>query len=71
MLPKALNFSTRELRPEWGEADLSILHRNQRPAPLLPLSCFGTWAAWIAESAEGKAAPADYVALAVLVAGRH
>lgn len=47
--------------------DMSILRRNQMPAPRFPLEVLGPAAAWVEATAESKCAPIDYVALSVLV----
>ena len=46
----------------FAKLDLSILNRNHLPAPPLDLAIFGSWAEWIAATAECKNAPIDYVA---------
>lgn len=51
----------------WPEPDLSILSPHREPAPAFPLDVLGpAWAAWVVAAAESKAAPVDYVALALL-----
>src|SRR5262245_25733915 len=48
--------------------DMSILRRNQLPAPRFPVEILGPAAEWVKTTAESKAAPVDYVALSVFVA---
>jgi hypothetical protein len=51
----------------WPEPDFSVLQRNRRPPPKLPISAFGpAWADWIATAAEAAACPPDYVAAPLL-----
>src|ERR1700730_12049967 len=47
--------------------DMSILRRNQMPAPRFPLEVLGPAAGWVEATAASKCAPIDYVALGVLV----
>ena len=47
--------------------DMSLLKRNQMPAPRFPLEVLGPAADWVKTTAESKCAPVDYVALATLV----
>ena len=47
--------------------DMSLLKRNQMPAPRFPLEVLGPAADWVKATAESKCAPIDYVALGVLV----
>ena len=48
--------------------DMSIVKRNQVPAPAFPLDVLGPAADWVRASAETKSAPFDYVALTLLTA---
>lgn len=53
----------------WGTPDMDVLRLNPKPAPVLPLDCFGpAWAAWITETAAAAACPPDYVAAPLLAA---
>src|SRR5262245_51491347 len=47
--------------------DMSILRRNQLPAPRFPLEVLGPAADWVRTTAESKCAPVDYVGLGVIV----
>lgn len=56
----------------WPDPDMTLLRSEHGAAPELPLEkVFGSvWARWIAEAADAKGAPPDYIAAAVLaVAG--
>ena len=51
----------------WLEPDPSLLASERGDVPPLPLDVFSPdWSAWIADTAQGAGAPADYVALALL-----
>src|SRR5262249_25587345 len=56
---------TGERSPASGP-DMSIIQRTRVPAPTLDLTAFGPWADWITKAAASKAAPVDYIALALL-----
>jgi 5S rRNA maturation endonuclease (ribonuclease M5) len=46
----------------WPKPDLSILYRNPEP-PAFPIEIFeGPMGTWLSQTAEGRAAPVDYVA---------
>ncbi len=50
--------------------EMGILTRTRLPAPALPLDAFGpSWVRWLERTAAGANAPADFVALPLLVAG--
>jgi hypothetical protein len=54
---------------EWPEPDLALLTPHRCAAPALPLDVFGPfWSGWIADAAEAKGSPADFVALGLLAA---
>jgi len=50
----------------WPEPDMSIVQGSQTPAPAFPLHVFGALSGWIAQAAEAKNAPSDYVAAGML-----
>jgi hypothetical protein len=52
---------------EWPKPDFRLLQDGPRPAPPLPLECFGEAAPIIKGLAASKAAPIDYAALSLLV----
>jgi hypothetical protein len=58
-----------ELAPvfEGPSPDMGIIKSTRLQPPPLPLDVFGGWSNWISETAEGKAAPADYVAVSLLI----
>ena len=75
MQPNAVQLKTRLPRPvdgwqepEWGAPDMAVMYGNRTSAPSLPLDIFGDWSTWISQTAEGKAAPVDYVAVSLLAA---
>ena len=47
--------------------DMSVCNGGRRPAPGLPLEVFGPWQDWIKLQGEACSAPADYVAMALLI----
>lgn len=54
---------------DWPKPDLFIVSPHRAAAPELPLDLFGPyWSGWIADAAEAKGSPPDYVA-AALIAG--
>ena len=42
------------------QPDMSIVQRNQTPAPPFPLEILGEAADWVKQTAESKSAPVDY-----------
>ena len=53
----------------WPEPDMAMIKLHRHPAPHLPLNVFGSfWSKWIADAAEAKGAPADFVAMGLLAA---
>src|SRR5262249_41636258 len=50
----------------WAEPDMEVLRLNRRPPPVLPLTVFGRWEAWISETADAAACPPDYVVAPLL-----
>lgn len=71
----ATQLRTRPMRPvdvlqepEWSAPDMAVMYGNRTSAPPLPLDIFGGWSTWISQTAEGKAAPVDYVAVSLLAA---
>jgi Protein of unknown function (DUF3987) len=55
------------LTPAWPPLDRSVLVGGCRPAQPFPIQVFGPfWSTWIADQAERKSAPPDYVAGALL-----
>jgi hypothetical protein len=59
--------SKREIDAARTEPDMSIVRRNQMPAPRFPVEVLGAAADWVVSTAASKAAPVDYVALSLLV----
>lgn len=53
---------------QWDLPEMKVLQGFQSEAPPLPLQVFGPLTEWIAQAAEGKNAPQDYVGAALLVA---
>lgn len=52
---------------DWPVPDMSIVSPHRAAAPDLPLDLFGTyWSRWIADVAEAKGCPVDYVAAGLL-----
>lgn len=51
----------------WPLPDMALLRPHRHRAPELPLAPFGAWGRWIADAAEAKGAPTDFVALALIV----
>jgi len=50
-----------------NKPDMSLLKRNQIPAPRFPLEVLGPAADWVKATAESKCAPTDFVALGLIV----
>jgi hypothetical protein len=65
--PGATNTMT-ESSEAWPEPDMSIVRRNQMPAPVFPTDVLGPAANWTVDTANGKSAPIEFVALGLLVA---
>lgn len=63
-----MNVHPQDFTPEWPEPEARYLRPELPAPPALPLAeVFGeTWARWIAEAAESKSAPPDYIAAALL-----
>ena len=67
-----MTAQTQEFKPFWQDFDPRFVRPELPPAPQLPLyDVLGpAWARWIKQAAEAKAAPPDYIMLALLaVAG--